>query len=203
MAMTRRSFLKRLGIGAGAFVTSAALAKEAEALYGVSGEIDYERALWLPGTKSIVDLGAQPILIPDDATVSKVLADHGKLGLPRFKIETRGAAVGESSIWYDAYWNAVTGSLSRGVRVHQMTREELAAHSADLAAVSNQRGRMRWIDGALLAAMPERYAEVRRDGGWPTMAMADGLSLPGEFTEFENGRIMREVKVGCVKKEDA
>lgn len=193
MAMTRRGFLKRLGIGAGAFVTSAALAKEAEALFGVSGEIDYERALWLPGTKSIVDLGAQAIVVPDDATVSRVLEAHGRVGLPRFVIETRGRRCGESRIYYDSAWNAVKGTVANGAAaIRPLTAGELDQITADMKTPLRH---LRWDDGAYVPEEP-RFAETIRESGWPTMPMADAASEPYAFTEYLGMRKVREVKKG-------
>lgn len=134
--MDRRAFLKRLG-----FSTAAAAATAIAARTG-NWSIDYEKALWLPGQKAIVDL-AGPRLIENvtDAQFNTVMQAHGKIGLPRYTIAFRYHG-DEGYVHFDDQWRALDGSGRMG----RLTPAYLDRLTRDMQTPGAD---VNWITGAI------------------------------------------------------
>lgn len=87
--MRRRAFLQWLAAGAAAL--------------GATGEIDYERALWVPGQKTIF-LPAETIFQPTPQMVDRILAAHG-IGVPRYHL----TVAGRGTMFFDDRWRPISG----------------------------------------------------------------------------------------------
>lgn len=99
--LSRRGFLKRLGIGAGVAISGVALAKEAEAMFGMGHEIDYEKALYVPGQKKLFDLHIEQAT---EQEVDALLAEQGQR-VPRFHL----TIAGRGTYLFDEGWHLIDG----------------------------------------------------------------------------------------------
>lgn len=107
--MDRRSFLSYLAAGAAAL--------------GSGVEIDYERALWVPGAKTIF-LPAESVFVPTPEMVDRVLAAHG-IGVPRYHLTVSG----RGTVFFDKQWRPISGA---DVAMNPLVGAELAAFQRKL-----------------------------------------------------------------------